>query len=307
MDLMNANTEPYYQFHRRNEEFNRTMRITVAGLSFVRQQQRSVSGPAKLPTDGEPFGINLWNNPAQGVTPAKRFIAQMGVVRAVTLLEDLCVGIKAEYDRFTSFVGAVAKSSTVVNDEEDGLSPRALFTNLGFKEDVLDSTEPLYNYFSKMRNCIVHRSGRATAELSEHAVSPRLTACVDEWKGPRGKKLPALPTVTTGDDLALLPRHAILASEVCRRIAVDANAQLLNYLSENGVVYMAAYHSLLSERPVLTAARNTPQAVLNYFLTDRNRVQLESRDEAVRILSRMGRWKPYLRKFERLKARGQLK
>lgn len=110
----------------------------------------------------------------------------MGVVRAVTLLEDLCIGIKAEYDRFNFFAGSITKTSAVDNDDPEGLYPRALYRNLGFKEDLLDGTEPLYNYFSKVRNCIVHRSGRATTELSGHAISPRLIAWeIALWNKPR--------------------------------------------------------------------------------------------------------------------------
>jgi len=305
MNLSTANTEPYYRFHRRNEEFNRTMRISVAGLAFVRQQQRTSAGPAKLPTDGEPFGNNLWNNPEQGVLPAKRFLAQMGVAHIVTLLEDFCVGIKAEHDRFAALSGNPASPSTDDGDRADGLSPNALYTQLHFSKGALNSVEPIYDYFVKVRNCVVHRSGRTSKELYRYATNAKLIKCIDEWKGPRGKKLPSLPAVALDDELTLLPRHAILASEVCRKIAMDANKQLVQILGEQGMVFMAAHHSLLSERPILTAARNTAQAVLNYLATDRYRIGFASRDEAVQVLSRIDRWKPYLRKFERLKQEGR--
>jgi hypothetical protein len=282
------------------------MRIIVAGLWFVRQQRRSAGGPVQLPTDGEPFGKNLWNDPARGVFPAKRFIAQMGVVRVVTSLEDVCVGIKAECDRFAAISGKEIEVGVVDEDDAEGLSPKSLYARLGWKKDVLDSFEPLYEYFSKVRNCIVHRSSRASTDLNKHATSSQLLTCVDGSKGPRGRKLPALPAITIGDEIALLPRHAILASEVCRRIAIDANEKLLEYLGEEGVVYMAAYHSLLCERPIITSARNTPQAVLNYIATNRYRVRLGNRDEAVRILSQMGEWGSYLRRFERLRTQGRL-
>ena len=305
MNLSAANSEPYYQFHRRNEELNRTMRITVAGLAFVRQQKRTSEGPTKLPTDGEPFGNNLWNNPGGSVLPAKKFVAQMGVAHIVTLLEDFCVGIKAEHDRFAAFSGKAIPPSTTAEDIVNGLSPKALYAQLQFRKDVMDSVEPLYDYFVKVRNCVVHRSGRVSKELNAYATNAKLLACVTEWKGPRGKKLPPLPPVAFDDELALLPRHAILASEVCRKIAMDANDQLVRFLGEQGMIFMAAYHSLLSEKPILTAARNTAQAVLNYIATDRYRIGIATRDEAVQVLSKIGRWKPYLRKFERLKQAGR--
>ena len=69
---------------------------------------------------------------------------------------------------------------------------------------------------------------------------------------------------------------------------------------------MAAYYSLLAEEPIRTAARNSAQSILNYLVTDRYRIGLASREKAVQVLVRMDRWKPYLRKFERLKANGRL-
>jgi hypothetical protein len=211
--------------------------------------------------------------------------------------------MKAERDRFAAIRGEEIGTGLVGDDDAEGFSPKSLYTQLGWKRDVLDGVEPLYEYFSRVRNCIVHRSGRATRELRRYSTNSRLLACVSGWNGPRNRRIPALPAISDGSELALLPRHAILASEVCRRIAVDANDKLIEYLGEDGIVYMAAYHSLLSERPIITEARNTAPAVLNYLITSRYRVRLNNRDEAVQVLSRMGRWKPYLRKFERLRAK----
>lgn len=306
MNLTNANTEPFHQYHRRSEEFDRTTRITVAGLAYVRKQQRTSAGPAKLPTDGEPFGNNLWNQPGKSVLPAKRLLAQMGVVHIVTLLEDFCVGVKAEHDRFAALTGQPVPEDTEGDEEVEGLSPKALYSQLRFRKDTLNAVEPFYDYFVKVRNCVVHRSGRVSKDLSRYSSNEKLQACVEGWKGPRGKKIPALPSVVLGDDLPLLPRHAILASEICRRIAVDADMQLIGLLGENGMVAMAAHYSLLAEQPIRTAARYSAQSILNYLVTDRYRVGLASREEAVQVLVRMERWKPYLRKFERLKAEGRL-
>jgi hypothetical protein len=307
MNLTNANTEPYYQFHRRCEEFDRTMRITVAGLAYVRQQQRTADGPVRLPTDGEPFGDNLWNQPGQKVLPAKRLLAHMGVAHIITLLEDFCVGIKAEHDRFTAISGQTAERQDANEDAaQDGLSPKSLYSQLRFQKDTLHRVEPLYEYFVKVRNCVVHRSGRTSKDLHRYASHPKLLVCVEGWKGPRGKMVPALPAIILHEEIAILPRHAILASEVCRTIARDANAQLIRLLGEDGMVSMAAFYSLLAENPIRTAARNSPQSILNYLATDRYRIGLATTDEAVRVLARTNRWKPYLRRFERLKAVGRL-
>jgi len=307
MKIAEANTEPFYQFHRFNEELNRTMRITVAGLALVKQmatQNRTGGSPVHLPTDGEPWGKNVWNNPARAVIPAGRFVSQMGVVRVVTALEDFCVGVKAEYDRYAQIQGTPVESKNNSEVDDEGISPTKLYAELAWNKEILDTLDPLYEYFSKVRNCIVHRSGRASKALNKYAGSSRLTNSVNAWQGPRNKKLPSLPTITIGNDLPVLPRHAILASEVCRRIAVDANEKLLNYLGVEGIAYMAAHHSLLSDTPIATNAKNSAQAILNWILTNRYHVRLDYREEAVQALGRLAKWRPYLRKFERLYGKG---
>jgi hypothetical protein len=303
MDIAGANTEPFYQFHRFSEELNRDLRIAVAGLALVKQaaaQDQTSATPIQLPIDGEPWGTNFWRNPTKAVAPARRFVSQMGVVRIVAALEDFCIGVKAEHDRYNRISGEAAEHNYESDETDEGISPSKLYSEVGWKKDSLDSLSPLYEYFSKVRNCIVHRSGRASSELNKYAASERLAKCVGDWHGPRKKKLPALPNISTGNDLSLLPRHAILAGEVCRRIAVDANEKLLKYLGVEGLAYMAAYHSLLSSTPVVTNARSSAQAVLNFILTNRYRAKLAYREEAVQILGRLGKWKPYLRKFERM-------
>ncbi|WP_263408837.1 hypothetical protein [Terriglobus tenax] len=300
MDVTLANTEPYYQFHRFSEEFNRNVRISVAGLAYVRKQQRTASGPVPLPSDGEPFGKNQWNSPGKEVPSAKGFVAAMGVARMVTILEDFCVGVQAEHSRWAALQGKPVSQQPQSEDDAEGISPKALYKQLGWNTSSIQEVEPLYEYFAKLRNCIVHRSGRANAELNRYAAGARLKSCVENWSGPRKKKLPALPAVVLGEFVSVLPRHAILACEVSRRIAIDSNARLLNYLGDEGVVYMAAHHSLLSKRPIATNARKSAQALLNTILTGRYRVKLAERTEAVHLLSEIDKWKPYLRKFERL-------
>ncbi|MGH9566980.1 MAG: hypothetical protein ACRD4I_13410, partial [Candidatus Angelobacter sp.] len=220
--------------------------------------------------------------------------------RMVTLLEDFCVGIQAEHSRWATLRDETDVKKAESEDDAEGLSPKALYAQLGWSLSAIQDVELLYEYFSRLRNCIVHRSGRANANLNKYASGARLKSCVDGWAGPRKKKIPALPTVSLGDHVAVLPRHAILAGEVCRRIAVDANNRLLRHLGNEGIVYMAAYHSLLSKRPIATNARKSAQAMLNTILTGRYRVKLAQRDEAVHVLSEIGKWRPYLRRFERV-------
>ncbi len=172
---------------------------------------------------------------------------------------------------------------------------RKLYEEFGWPASAL-SELPLFEYFAWARNCIVHRSGRASKGLNQYAESASLKRCFDDWNNwnnglRKGRRLPPLPLLTPGDELPFVPKHAILASEVCRRIAVDGNQRLVNLLGIEGIVNMAAYHSILSDGSARANARKkTPEATLNHILVTRYRVKLRARkNEAVAELVRMGR------------------
>jgi hypothetical protein len=159
---------------------------------------------------------------------------------------------------------------------------------------------PLFDYFVVVRNCIAHQSGRANGTLIELDASRDLKKCLQGWQSKRNKKLPPLPVVSVGKEIPLLPRHAILASEVCYRIASDINEKLRQSLGTEGLVYMAAYHALLSDDRIQTNARRFPESLINIVLTDRYRIEVDSKSEVIALLRSIGKWDEYRQAFERL-------
>jgi hypothetical protein len=303
VNIDDANTEPFYRFHRFNEEFNRNVRLTVGALGVVSEMGINNAAALKLlelPTDGEPWGdLTKWKSVTNAVPAAKRFISQIGTVRVISAFEDLLTSSKAEYDRRSeSNDGQKAKAAG--DEESRNVSLSALYHQLGWDKRGIEPLMPLFDYFVLVRNSIVHRSGRASAALSVAAQKTELATCTKRWHRSTGKRLPSLPTINTGKDVALLPRHAVLASEVCYRIALDVNVRLRAFLAEEGLVYMAAYHCLLSKDPIATNARSSAEAVINVALTGRYRVRLEDRHEAVTFLKSMGEWKACLEAFQQL-------
>lgn len=301
MNIDEANTEPFYRFHRFHEELSLNMRILVAGLAELKKvsaQNKAAGRRTHLSTDSEPWSPNVWEDLGRPIADATRFVAQMGVVRVIAALEDFCVGAKAEYDRWAEHQGIRQNAGS---DDAEGISPKTLYNATGWDKGVLGTIDPFYEYFSKVRNCIVHRAGRGSRDLKQFAASAALSKCAAGWHPEKTqKKVPALPTITVGDELPLLPRHAILANEVCRRIAADANLKLLAALGIDGVVNMAAHHSLLSDRPIKTNARKSPEAILNTILAVRYRVKLDKREESIVAMVRLQKWTAYRRKFDRL-------
>jgi hypothetical protein len=129
------------------------------------------------------------------------------------------------------------------------------------------------------------------------AGAQELKECILAWETDAGKNLPSLPVPRVDDNLPLLPRHAILASDVCRRIAIDANQKLIDFLGPVGMAYMAAHHSMFAKIPIRTGARKTPEAILNTILCNRYRVRLQNDHEAVKILNQAGAWRKFRQRF----------
>ena len=272
MDVTNANTEPFFLFHRFSEEFNRNMRIAVGALGVITQMRSTVAPEMvlKLPTLGEPWGGHtLWKDVAKEIPGTKRFLSQIGIVRVLSAFEYLLIGTKAEFDRYASFRGLEGSQ----NASQD-LS--VFYSELKWDDKALAGLTPVFDYFAVIRNCIAHQSGRANETLVKLDASKELRKCLKAWCPRRDIKLPELPILTIGKEIPLLPRHAIFACEVCYRIALDINEKLRRSLGTEGLVYMAAYHSLLSDNRIETNASKFPESPINLALTGRYRVAVET-------------------------------
>jgi hypothetical protein len=184
------------------------------------------------------------------------------------------------------------------NDGHVGGRLAPLVDKLGWDINPIAFLLPLFHYFTSARNCIVHRSARANEELVKYSQSPELSKCVAHWPVDRGKALPSLPSVETNREIPFLPRHLILASEVCYRAAKQLNSQLTSFLGVDGIVYMAAYHSLLADEVIPTNAKKSADRVINFVLDKRYRIQKPEAAEIIAILKRLGKWQRCRLKFQ---------
>jgi hypothetical protein len=171
----------------------------------------------------------------------------MGLVLAASAFEDFLSNVLSDHSRFSDFAQK-KKSPAAAGEEEneDRERLRPLFNSLQWDIKPIDYLLPLYDYFVIVRNCVVHRSGRASPALVERAASSALAQCIECWPSKPGKTIPELPLIQAGHDIPLLPRHVILFSEVCQRIALHINSRLLEFLGVQGLVYLATHHALLS-------------------------------------------------------------
>jgi hypothetical protein len=306
MNIAQANTEPFYRFHRFHEDFNRNTKVAFGALESLRRsssQDQATQAPlTKLPTGEEPWGVETkWRSLSTIILKSNQFLSQMGLVRVASAFEDFLINTKAEYDRHTSIAGRAPAAALDVTEEQDtGEQLSRLCKQLHWDITPIAYLLPVLQYFTIASNCIVHRSGRASEALVALANSPDFLRCLSHWPSDNGKPLPALPTAELSRDISFLPRHAILASDVCYRAAKHLNRTLCQILSQEGIVYMAAYHALLADDRVPTRAWRSPVHIVNAALGDRYHIPDLDPFETATILKQTGKWSQCVKKYNAL-------
>lgn len=109
-------------------------------------------------------------------------VSDLGVVSAFSAFDDTLNGYIAEFHRWKP------KTETFVKEEPDALKALApaeiddgkaerivrVYAELGWPAAQLDQLLPLIQYFKLCRNCIAHRSSRASPALANYSCSDEL-------------------------------------------------------------------------------------------------------------------------------------
>jgi hypothetical protein len=293
MDIKGSNTEPYYLFLRNLENLGSNIKLAYGALHALSEDGNltfpsRIGGLIVLPTGGEPWGSSTkWKSVKRRIPLVRRFISQMGIVLVAAAFEDFLTNVTAEHSRYFDF----ARKEKLEKELLAGGDPlRNLYTSLGWNINPISYLLPLYDYFTVARNCIAHRSGRASDALVEKAGSVALANCIKDWPSRRRRTIPELPQPKEAQDIQFFPRHAILFSEVCQRAAININSLLLDFLGVEGTVYLAAHYGLLAEDRVRTNARRSPEQIINFILTDRFHVPIPDKYEVIGILKGIDLW-----------------
>jgi hypothetical protein len=307
MDIRNSSVEPFARFMRFTEAHGKVVKVTYGALENPKNEQPDVNGLVFVPTGGEPWGDGAhtkWKDVRAVAKVAGGFLAHMSLIYIMSAFEDLLIGIKAEYDRYVALgaTGTGTQLGLSLQSENEPHSMITLMDQLGWSQEPIRYLLPLLKYFVVARNCIAHRSGRASSEMQAWSVDHHLLECIADWRTTTGKRPAKLPVVELGESIPLLPRHAIFAAEVCYRAAKHLNEKCRDRLGVDGVVYMAAHHSLLAPKPIRVAG-NTEARVIKHALGDRYFVQdLKDADaEIIEILRRLGKWTECVRRYRKLR------
>jgi hypothetical protein len=295
VNLENANSEPFYRFHRFHEEFTRNIRIAFGALEALRESSRSDPAPTQklvaLPTGGEPWGaVTKWRNISAAISDSARFLSQIALVRVVSAFEDFLVNVEAEHERHLRRLDPEYQAPPQREMSETSRMD-SVCRRLGGDVTPITPLLPIFRYFVAARNCVAHRSGRASEELISIAQEPEFQRALADYRTRRGAKLPTFPDLDIHRDIRFLPRHSILASDVFYRAAQHINVLLLTSLGADGMVYMAAHHGLLSDDRVSSQAYRSPEHIVNYMLYSRYRVTDGEANESIalsKIYEQMG-------------------
>ena len=137
--------------------------------------------------------------------------------------------------------------------------------------------------------------------IEKLAKSKELTESVT-WlqKTIKAKRIPELPQIVHGKPTKILPRHAILASVAIVEAAKYINTQLVDFLRDDGLIHMAAFHALLKKDAHETKAVSGTIKTINSLLAGRYRVGGLSNEAVVQSLKKIGRWKRCVARYKAL-------
>jgi len=293
MDLQNTITEPFVKILNFHNDFNRHIKLSVGALEFWKASAMAAANGISmtLPTGSEPWGATHLKNPKDATEKTEAFIAELGIVRAASAFEDYISGADAELNR------AKPNPDAVVADS----SHARLMARLRIDRAAITNLLTVAEFFIVARNCIVHRSGRASSELAALSANESFRKALATTPKRKGKWRVSIPLVEAGIPVSWQPRHAIMASDAFFKLAQALDDQLVESLSAVGIVRMAAYWCFFDTNPAPCVAKRDAQTMIRSQLADRYSVNDASEGETIAHLKSIGKWdaclKEYVRRF----------
>lgn len=290
MNLQDAISEPFVKLIQFHNGFNRNIKSSVGALEFWNATIKGIGSAAltTLPTGKEPWGAaTYWKNPEAAVETTEAFITELGIVRAASAFEDYITGADAELNR-----GNPNPAPSNGNTSYDRLIDR-----LSMSETAIANFLRVVEFFIVARNCIVHRSARASRELVELSQSADFANALAGWPKRNGKWRVSIPVIEKGRHVAWQPRHAIMASDAFFKLAQAIDAALVANLQPQGMVRMAAHWCFFDDNPAPCAAKRNAQIMVRSQLADRYFVKALTEGDTVSFLKSVGKWDDCLKIF----------
>lgn len=308
IDISNARLQPFQAFHSFHERINVQIKVAhSAALLLVRHAGEPDVGDqlAELIVASHPS----WNAPPVRNLTIDVQRAQDSAISAFALMaifsafDDFLIGTEAEVSRGVrddrSKKAELDTFDPAAEDEdtEDEKVDRVfrLYGSMGWNPAGLSGLQPLLRYFRLCRNCIAHRNSRASKALAEQSTDSELIASLKTLQ--EGSER-SLMVFAVNEAIHIPPTLAIMSSHVLRLIAIDVNERMVSTLGLDGILRSVAHHAVRLNNELGGKIRKRPEAIVNAFLI-KSRIRLESRDESIAEMKRLGIWTPYLKAITR--------
>ncbi|MGQ3081339.1 MULTISPECIES: hypothetical protein [Alphaproteobacteria] len=294
MNIDAALSEPLFRLIAFHNGFNRNIKVTFGALESLTGHAAREAGGAifTLPTGGEPWGKETrWRSLASPIKEAASFLAEIGIARATAAFEDYRTGAEAEFDR----AGLAA-----VRPRSDGTSVlKGLDAMFGVEPADVADIARMATFFDVARNCVVHRSNRASRHLASLRADEELAATLTRWPKRAGKWNLSLPSITEGDLVDWRPRHAIMASDVYYRCAALLDRALVQAFGPEGLARMAAHWCFFADPAAPCPAKLDAGTMVRTQLAGRYKVRSTSLAGTIALLRETGTWDAIRTEFDR--------
>jgi hypothetical protein len=160
---------------------------------------------------------------------------------------------------------------------------------------------PLFDFFRRCRNRIIHQDGTAGRELVEFAKSREVQRSFERLAPTVRRMTPSLPTLTATDPIPLTPQHAILFLVITLNLFNALVARVRAPLTEDGYLRMTAHYAYgASQHPFRESHYRNVVYPASVFLRFRYGVTDVSKEQLIQRFKALGLWDSMAARFKEL-------
>jgi hypothetical protein len=292
-------TEPFHQWLRFHEAFNRTIKTVFAALNHTKQFLTKNDDASKtlailISDTGEPWGKKHNYNVPHELAAANQAICEAGIVRVWSAFDNFLTMVEADLSSWHAHCGNVTPRLTNKTNSKQ-TKGNVLKTIYPPGDKASGDLMLIQEYFQILRNCICHRNGEASPALNKCTLELEKTTVWKNVKVSSRKRDNPRPPEIIGNRILLLPRHAIFFSAVCHCLAKKVNDSLVDKLGTDGFVFRAAPLSI--ELFCEAKVPKTAEGILNAYLHQRSFYGFKG-PQVVKLLKQLAIWDSYRNGYE---------
>ena len=160
---------------------------------------------------------------------------------------------------------------------------------------------PLFDFFRRCRNRIIHQDGTAGNDLVEFTKSKEVQKTFQSLGASVRRMSPELPALRATDRILLTPSHAILFLVVTLNLFNALESRVRSQLTEDGYLRMTAHYAYgCSHHPFRQKYYKNVLNPAYGFLRDRYVVRGLNKNNIIPQFKRLGLWDPMVVRFNEL-------